>query len=161
MTATRSRQTAQSPAPPLPPFAPPARRTAPSGRPEKPYQVPKRLGAAVDALYTTRQTRLAIQAQVQKLAEREALLREHLIATLPKSDATGAAGKLARASITSKRVPQVEDWDKLYEHVRKTRDFSLLQRRLADAAVTERWDAGKEVPGVGHFTAIGVSVNKL
>jgi hypothetical protein len=131
------------------------------GRVRSQSQIPDTIGAAVDALYSTRLLRLEVQKEVEKLAKFEAELKDHLIQTLPKSDSTGAAGKLARVTIVPKTVPTVEDWDKLYAYVRKTKDFSLLQKRLSDAAVVERWDAGKEVPGIGRFTVVGVSVNKL
>lgn len=128
---------------------------------QKPWTLPKTLGACADALYTIRQDRLLVQKQVDELKERETALRDHLIATLPKSDATGTAGKVARAQVQTKRVPHVEDWEALYKHVKRTGDFELLQRRLANDAVAERWDAGKKVPGVEPFTTVTVSVTKL
>ena len=45
-------------------------------------------------------------------------------------------------------------------HIRKTKDFSLLQRRLAAPAIKERWEAGKKVPGVEPFAILKVSVVK-
>jgi len=36
-----------------------------------------------------------------------------------------------------------------------------MQKRLIDGAIKERWEAGKEVPGVGHFNAVSVSINKV
>lgn len=127
----------------------------------KPWTLPKTLGACADALYTTRQDRLVVQKKIDELAAREAALREHLIAVLPKSDATGAAGKIALAQVKTKRVPQVDDWDALYKHVKRTGDFTLLQRRLANDAIAERWDAGKKIPGVVPFNTVTVSVTKL
>ena len=130
-------------------------------KPRPPAKIPKTLGACADALYTTRQTRLVEQKVIAGYKEDEKALQDHLIATLPKSDANGISGKLARATITTKIVPVIEDWELFYAHVRKTKNFALLQRRLNDALVEEMWAAGKKVPGVGTFTAVGVSVNKL
>ena len=127
----------------------------------KPWTLPKTVGACADALYTTRQERLAEQKKIDELKDREAQLKEHLIATLPKSDATGAAGRVAKVQIKTKPVPQVEDWDAFYKHVKRTGSFELLQRRLAEEAVRERWDAGKKVPGVEVFNTVTVSVTKL
>lgn len=125
------------------------------------YKVPKTLGACADALYTTRQDRLVMQKDVSEHEVREKMLKEHIINTLPKSESTGVAGKLARVSVTSKVIPVVTDWEALYKYILKTKSFDLLERRLNGQAVHERWEAGKEIPGVGTFNAVGVSVNKL
>jgi len=127
----------------------------------KPYRVPKTLGACADALYLTRQERLLDQRDIAALAARETALKEHIIATLPKSDSSGVAGKVARVQVVVDRVPRVDDWDALLEHVRKKRMFHLLQRRLNDAAVEEIWAEGGTVPGVSVFGVVKVSVNKL
>ena len=123
--------------------------------------IPATVGACADALYTLREQRLIVQKEADALEEREKAIKQHLIDTLPKSDQTGAVGHVARAQIKTKRVPQVDDWEALYKHVRKTGDFEILQRRLAADAIAERWEAGKKVPGVGAFNAVTVSVTKL
>ena len=125
------------------------------------FKLPKSLGACADRLYELRQRRLAVQKEVDKLAAEEAALREHIINTLPKSEASGIAGKLARVTVITKQVPQVKDWDAFYKFVKKTGSFDLLQRRLTDQAMKERWEAGKEVPGVEHFNAVSISLNKV
>lgn len=123
--------------------------------------LPKTLGACADELYATREKRLLLQKEAAALSDRETAIKEHLIAVLPKSDATGASGRVARAQVVTSVVPQVEDWEALYKHVRRTGSFELLQRRLADNAIKERWDDGKKVPGVGTFSLVKVSVTKL
>lgn len=128
---------------------------------ETKFKFPEALGACADRLYEIRQQRLALQKDIDALAAEETALKEHLIATLPKSDASGIAGKLCRVAIVTKAVPQVEDWDVLYKHIKRTGQFDLMQRRLVDAAVKERWDVGKKVPGVGYYTVVSVSLNKL
>lgn len=124
-------------------------------------KMPKTIGACADLLYTVRQERLELQKRVEALASKESELREHIIQTLPKSEASGVAGKLARVSVVKKDVPQVKDWDQLWNHVKKTGQFELLQRRVNDSAVKERWDEGKSVPGVEVFKAVTVSLSKL
>lgn len=125
------------------------------------YKLPKTLGKCADALYVTRQERLADQKGVAELSSRETALKEHIIAALPKSEASGIAGKLARVSVIVQPAPQVADWDAFYKHVKKTGHFDLLNKALNSAAVQERWDAGKKVPGVEPFNVVKVSVNKL
>ena len=126
----------------------------------KPIKLPKTMGACADLLYETREKRLAAQKIVDDLAKQEAAVREHIINNLPKTD-TGASGKRARVSVVTKQVPQVKDWDKFYAHVKKTGQFELMQRRLADTAIRERWDNGKQIPGVEAFGVVSVSMNKI
>lgn len=123
--------------------------------------VPKTLGACADELYRVRQERAQLERQAAALQQREGQLRNHLIEKLPKSDAAGIAGHVARATVYSDPVPVLEDEKKFYAHLRKTGDFSLLQKRLATAAIEERWAAKQVVPGIGRFNAVKVSVEKL
>jgi len=127
----------------------------------KAHKFPKAMGACADLLYDLRNRRLAKKKEADELEEQEKALKEHIINTLPKSEATGAAGKIARVSVVTKTVPRAEDWDKVYAFVKKEGRFDLLQRRLNDGAVAEMWEAGKRVPGVGTFEAVTVSLNKV
>lgn len=124
------------------------------------FVIPKTMGAVADLLYETRQKRLDQQKVVDALAEQETALREHIINNLPKTD-TGASGKFARVSVIKKIKPSVVDWVKFYAHVKKTGQFDLMQRRLSDAAVAERWDNKKAIPGVDPITVISISLNKI
>ena len=128
---------------------------------EAKFKIPKQLGLCADLLYETKARRLAAQKVVDELAKQESLLKDHLINTLPKGEASGVAGKLARVSIGTKEVFQVKDWDAFWKAFKKGRDEDLLQRRLSDSAVAERFDAGKQVAGVEPFKVVTVSLNKL
>lgn len=127
----------------------------------KKYKFPKALGACADKLYQLREARLAKQKEAEAIEAEEKALKEHLINTLPKSEANGVAGKVARVTVVTKPVPQVKDWEKFYAHVKKTGQFELMQRRLSDTAIKERWEAGKSVPGVESFNVVTVSINKV
>jgi hypothetical protein len=131
------------------------------GRKGDEFKLPKTLAACADLFYQTKQARLAQQKIVDELKARESLLENHLIDNLPKSEATGVAGKVARASVITKIIPTVNDWDELYKHIKKTGNFELLQRRLSETAVKERWEEKKVVPGVGTFNKITISVTKV
>ena len=122
--------------------------------------VPKTLGACADKLYKVRAERQALNKQAKKLEEFEKLIKKKLIDELPKDKAEGVTGKAARVVIKKKIVGSVTDWDKLYAHIRKKKDFSLLQRRLSDASVKDQWESGKKIPGVEPFHVLSVSVTK-
>lgn len=121
----------------------------------------KKLAVAADKLYTIREKRLALQKEVDLLQAEETTLKDYLINNLPKSEATGVTGKLARVTIVLKPIPQVKDWDKFYAYVKKHNAFELLQRRLGETAIKERWEAGANIPGVEKFNATTVSINKV
>lgn len=125
------------------------------------YKFPKALGSCADMLYELRAKRLIQQKIVDALESEEKALKDYIIQSLPKSEASGVAGKLARVTVVTKEIPQVKDWDLFYKYVKKTGQFDLMQRRLTTDAVKERWDAGKEIPGVEHFNAVSVSINKV
>jgi hypothetical protein len=140
----------------------------------KGWKKPKTLGAAADALWTVKAERLAKDKEAETLKSMEEAYKHYLIEQLPKAGAGGIAGKLCRVSVSTKEVPKVNDWPSFYAgivkiyqtHVKK-RDgqedgaFALLQRRLGEAAVDEMWQAGAKVDGVGTFTVVGVSLNKV
>jgi hypothetical protein len=125
------------------------------------YKFPPKLGACADRLYQLREKRLTMQKDTDAVEAEEKALKEHIIQTLPKSEAGGIAGKVARVSVVTKSVPRAEDWEKVHTYIKKTGSFDLLQRRLSDSAVQERWDAGKKVPGVEPFNVVTLSVNKV
>ena len=130
------------------------------------FKLPKSLAACADALYTTRAERLQLNKEVEALAAREALLREHLITNLPKSQATGVSGKVANAKIETSIVVRVEDWDAFHAYLRKETArnpgaWALMQKRVGDAAVKELWAAGKTVPGLQPLRVPVVSCTKV
>lgn len=128
--------------------------------------LPKSLALAADELYKTREARLAKQKEVDALQARETELSEHLILNLPKSDATGVAGKTCRVSVVSKTIVTVTDWAAYYGYIAKESKknpgvWSLLQKRVGEAAVKEMWEAGKAVPGADRILVPKLSISKL
>jgi hypothetical protein len=129
--------------------------------PSTELKIPTKLPAVADLLYKTREERYALQKQVDELSKREAALSARLIDELPKDDATGIAGKVCRVEVVTKPTPTVENWDDLYKHIAKTKSFDLLQRRVSEAAVKERWEAKKVIPGVGVILIPKLSIHKI
>jgi hypothetical protein len=127
-------------------------------------KIPKSLAAAADLYYSTREMRLKLEREAEANKDFENQLKDHLINSIPKSDATGIAGKLCRVSVQTKPIAQVADWEKFYAHVAKNRakgSFALLNKAVNQKAVKEVWDAGKSVPGVEVFNSVVLSVNKV
>lgn len=83
-----------------------------------------------DFLYELDAYRLAEKKKVDQVDKFQNALEEWFIQNLPTKDATGIAGKVGRVGIERKEIPSVEDWTKLYAHVKKTGAFELLGKRL-------------------------------
>lgn len=172
--------TAKKTADPLKGRAEQAKKAAGTGSDEKSYKYPegwkepKSLAAGADLLWQLQQKRSDAQKVADAIEAQEKAVKNWLIDNLPKSDASGVAGKLCRVTAVRKEVPRVEDWSKVYagivsdyqRHAKKKDGqqdgaFSLLQRRLGEGAVKEMWEAGLAIDGVGKFTAVTLSVNKV
>ena len=83
---------------------------------------------------------------------------------LKKMDSEGVsrtANENASVSINEDTVPNVDDWDALYEHVTSTQDFSLLQRRVSSTAYKELLKMGESVPGLSPRSVRRVNFRKL
>lgn len=125
------------------------------------FIIPKKMGEWPDLLHKMREERLAKQREVDELEANEKLFKEHMINTIPKSEASGVSGKEYKVQIVKKVIPQVKDWLPFYAHILKTKDFGFLNKALNKAHVEEVWDAGKKVPGVEGFDAVTVSLTKI
>ena len=116
---------------------------------------PKTLGACIDLGFSLREKRKALEAQAEKVSEEEAALAEYILEQFKDQKIDGARGKKGLASFVPKKVPVIDidlgGWPALYKHIQKSGDFELLQKRLGEKAVQERWDAGKAIPGVKPF----------
>jgi hypothetical protein len=86
------------------------------------------------------------------------------LALLKKMDAEGlsrTANGDYSVSINEDTVPEVEDWDALYNHVISTRDFSLIQRRVSSTAYKELLKLGEGVPGLSPRTIRKINFRSL
>lgn len=129
---------------------------------KKTYKFPKALGACADRLYKLREQRLSQQKVAEELKAEEVALKQHIIDTLPKSEASGVAGKVARVTVVVKEEPQIKDQDAFRKYLNKTKRFDLAYAlRPSGPAIRELWDEGKDVPGVEKFNVVTVSLNKV
>jgi hypothetical protein len=143
------------------PAAAPATPTSRATAAKPKFKIPKTIGACADRLYELKAQISDLRKASDALDEERKAIQEYVINNLPKSEATGVAGKLARVTVVTKQVPQVEDWDKFYAYVKKTGSFDLMSRSISAAAIKERWENKKDVPGVKAFEAVSISLNKV
>ena len=112
--------------------------------------------------------RALIKAQMDGLNKRLKEFREALDQVdrllLKKMDNEGlsrTANDMASVSINEDIVPDVTNWDKLYEHVQETGDFSLIQRRVSSTAYRELLKLGEQVPGLESRTIRRINFRSL
>lgn len=106
------------------------------------------LAETIDTLYQKRLERFQLQRQCEEMKTEEdqgisaigEALRE-----LGLDELGGTAGKIVLKPVA---VPTIASFEQLCEHISRTGEFDLLQKRLAVSAVNERWQEGKGVPGV-------------
>ena len=83
---------------------------------------------------------------------------------LKKMDAEGlsrTANQIASVSINEDTVPEVTDWDQVYDHVIQTGDFSLMHRRISSTAYKELLKLGQGVPGLAPRTVRKINFRSL
>jgi hypothetical protein len=124
-------------------------------------KVPKSLAACADLYYELRQERLAADKVAATLKEKESFIREHLINNLSIGDATGAQGKIARATIVKADSYQLKDYEKVFKWAAKNDAPDMFQKRLNMEAVQLRLDAGKKIPGIEKIIIKKISLSKL
>jgi len=129
---------------------------------KKTYKFPKSLATCADTYYQLRQKRLDMQKAVDEVEAEEKAYKQHLIDNVPKSDATGVQGKIARATIVTREEPQVKDQEEFRKYLTKSKRWDLANNlRPSAPAIRELWDDGKDVPGIEKFNVVTVSLNKI
>lgn len=121
----------------------------------------KQLAALADGYWRLYNDRLAADKEAAALKAEEVKVSATIIQQLQASEVTSIGGKNIKLEVRESDVARVADWPKFYAHVLKTKDFSLLERRPGQAAIKERWEAGKAVPGVEKFPVYKLSKSQV
>lgn len=105
--------------------------------------------------YIQKQTeRLSLAKKVAKLEEEEQALKKILVDLCITSKARSLGGSIGQVNYHRENKPTVAPdggWEKLYAYIREHNAFELLQKRLGEKAVQERWEDEIIVPGVITF----------
>lgn len=122
---------------------------------------PPELGFLVDQFKIKEAERLLADKTAAKLKAEEVRIKLCITAGLRKMETTVGGGISFKVELTQEDQPTVKDWTKFQAYILKTKDFSLLERRPGKAAIKERWDDGKAVPGIDKFPVDKLSFTKL
>ena len=121
---------------------------------------PMATSAIIQKMADIREERRRIADRDKELVAEWRALEMELITRYEEQGVQKATTDAGTASITEMVVPQVVDWDAVYEHIRETGDFYLLQKRPAAAAFRELHESGIEVPGIQPYTKKTISLRK-
>ena len=109
-------------------------------------------GQLIDAMFSLREDKRALEAKVKDIETQYTELEEQLIARLGTEGIDKATGKKASVSVTKNIVANVVDWERLCAYVKRTGNFQLFQRRVSDPAYRELMGhKGGDVPGLTPF----------
>lgn len=111
-------------------------------------------------LVEVRDERRRIRERDQELTDKWRALEMELLVRLDEQGMLKASTTAGTASITETVLPQVTDWDAVYEHIRETGDFYLLQKRPAAAAFRELHNSGEVIPGIEAYTKRSIALRK-
>lgn len=122
---------------------------------------PKTIGQMVDFIAILQEERDAIKSSLAAKESAISAAMEHMEANFDAGDLNGAKGSVGIAERKSQVVYNGKDWDAIYAYIKKNNAFELLHKRLTAAAVEERAEAGKPVPGVESFTRHFIQVKPI
>ena len=114
----------------------------------------KTMNDLIEELASTRDELKILDEQKKELNKLKAELEETIYDKLDEQEISRIDNGSHSVSINYQVVPQVEDWDLLYDFVADKRDFQLFQRRLSAPAYREllKSSKGVAIPGVVKFT---------
>lgn len=107
--------------------------------------MPESIGALADEYSIVRAERLRLQKESEEVKSRETEIHNVILSFLNESADTGASGKLYRVQRVEKEVVNVVDWPALWKYIAENDAFDMLQKRLSDKAVTDRFE--EALPG--------------
>lgn len=119
------------------------------------------IGTWIDTLHALREKKTKAERVVDAVKKLIDETEQVVMTALKEAGLESARGKKLQATLSPRSYPQIEDYEKLVTHIKKTGAFELLQRRLSSTAVRERWDQKQVVPGVIAFRTTELSLTAV
>ena len=101
----------------------------------------------INALSKLKNQKDDLNKQLKDLNVCKDALEKKLYELMATAGISRASNGVATVSIGTEVVFNATDWDAVYAHVQSTGDFSIMHRRLSNAAIREIASAGGAVPG--------------
>ena len=90
----------------------------------------------------------SVQAEEKLLKTQQRELESQISIRMQEQGLDKISNDVCTISLKNEIVPTVENWDDLHEHIVKTGQFELLQKRMSATAYRELQQMGQDVPGV-------------
>lgn len=125
-----------------------------------PIEFPDNVGECIDKLFALRSQRILLGREVDARKRTEAAYAKHIVEVLQSAKLTGGNGEKANASYKEVDEPTPKDWPQIWAYIVEHNAFDLLAKKLSGKAVRERWDQAEQIPGIGTFTKLKLSLTK-
>jgi len=102
----------------------------------------------IESRAETKDSMDALNRELKELRQTQDQLDGLLLRKMDAEGLSRTANAKASVSINEDTVPEVTNWDDLYQHVTETQDFSLLQRRVV--ALHTRSCSNSETQSLGY-----------
>lgn len=123
---------------------------------------PISLGDKIDAYWNLKNHIARLASETKGFQDQFNELERDLIHSLDDQGLTGSQGHQSRCSVTETEVAQIDDIDALYDYIKETGHFYLLQRRISSTAYRElKAISGEELPGLSPYMKRSISIRKL
>lgn len=114
----------------------------------------------IDEYYLQREKRLELDRASEELQKRERELKAQIISYMEEERAGVLGGFLATVRLKITPKPTSKDWWEVWAWAKANDAPDIYQRRLNEAAVTERREQGVLIPGIEWFPVATLSVSK-
>jgi len=119
------------------------------------------IGSIIDQMYELRKKREELSKEDKKLKAEWDDLEKQLLAAMDTQDTIKSTGKRATAIVSESVVPNVKDWDQVWNYIKENDAFHLVQRRMNSAPWRELHDLGDTIPGTEAFTKREINLRKV
>lgn len=110
-------------------------------------------------MFEIRAAKAALNEKIKALDTEWKTLEHEVLSQMAKQGSSKVSvDGLGTAILSKTLLPTVQDWDALYEHIKATDAFHLLQRRVSTPAFRELIEAGEVIPGVQAFEDVSINL---
>lgn len=122
---------------------------------------PQKLGVIIDEYRALYDERAELNAQSKELTRQMEELEAELIKRMDEAGLDSAKGKCASLRLEEKPMPNITDWDAVYNYIKENEAWYLLERRVTQRAYQELVQSGEEIPGIKTYTLRRVATRAL
>lgn len=120
-----------------------------------------KINETIAQLFETRRLISSCNAELKDLRKIESDLVKSVMSHLNEVGLDKVSIKgVGTVALAEETVPQVTDWDSVYEYIKNNDAFYLLQRRMSSAAWREAMTIGEEIKGTEPYIVQKLNIRK-